>query len=82
MSYYQNYMADTVIRIDGNKRFAKSSDHPEEVDVSDAPKDCESIWGGQSYGIIYALEPITKEEYDTFGIKWDFGQFPQERVIL
>ena len=82
MEYYQNYMANTVVRVDGNTRYAKSSDHIEEVDVSSAPKDCCSIWGGQSYGIMYVLEPITKKDYDTFGIIWDFGSTPDERVIL
>ena len=75
-------MADTVIRVDGQQRFAKSSEHPEEINVSNAPKECYDIWGGQSFGIMYVLEPITKEEYETFGIKWDFGQTPKERVIL
>lgn len=82
MKYYQNFMADTVIRVDGNNRYAKSSDHIKEADVSNAPKECYSIWGGQSYGIMYVLEPITKEEYDTFGVKWDFGRSSNERVIL
>lgn len=82
MEYYKNYMANTVIKVDGNTRYAKSSDHIDEVDVSSAPKDCPSIWGGQSYGIMYVLEPITKKDYDTFGITWDFGSSPDKRVIL
>lgn len=82
MEYYQNYMADTVLRVNGHERFAKSSEHPQEINVSDTPKDCYSIWGGQSYGIMYVLEPISKEEYETFGIKWDFGATPKERIIL
>ena len=77
-------MADTVLRVNGHERFAKSSEHPQEINVSDTPKDCYSIWGGQSYGIMimYVLEPISKEEYETFGIKWDFGATPKERIIL
>ena len=82
MEYYQNYMADTVIRVDGNKRYAKSVDHIEECDVSDAPKDVKSIWGGESYGIFYILTPITEQEYKSFGVTWTFGESATKRINL
>ena len=82
MEYYQNYMADTVIRVDGNRRFAKSIDHIEECDVSNVPKEVKSIWGGESYGIFYVLTPISKQEYDTFGKTWTFGKSATEKVSL
>ncbi|MDD3153042.1 MAG: hypothetical protein PHE45_09175, partial [Bacteroidales bacterium] len=80
--YYQIYMADNVIRVDGERRYAKSVDHIQECDVTDVPKDVKSIWGGQSYGIIYALSPITEKDYNSFGIDWLFGESDTKRVNL
>lgn len=75
-------MADTVIRVDGNRRFAKSIDHIDECDVSNVPKEVKSIWGGESYGVFYMLTPITEQEYNSFGRTWTFGESSTKRVSL
>ncbi len=71
MKYFANYMADAVVREDNHgNRYVKHIENLREHAVN---KDCEAAWGGQSYGIIYLLEPITKEEYDSFGVEWDWS---------
>lgn len=71
MKYFANYMADAVVREDDNgNRFVKCIENLKEFP---ARKDSYIAWGGQSFGIIYDLEPISKEEYDTFCITWDWS---------
>ncbi len=71
MQYFKNFMADVVVRVDGEKRYIKSIfDHKE---VEDSNPDSNASFGGEGYGVFYVLEPITKEQYDTFGEKWTFG---------
>lgn len=70
MKYYSNYEADAVVRVDDNgDRYIKSIRHLRETKVS---KDNMIAYGVQGYGVTNFLSEITKEEYDTFGIDWDW----------
>lgn len=71
MKYFANYEADAVVREDdkGN-RFVKSIQNLAEHAVG---KDSPTAWGGQGYGVIYDLEPISRDDYDTFGVTWDWS---------
>ena len=79
MEYYKNYMADAVVRVDNDgKRFVKWLDYMggrEEYENSTNPETNTTAYGGEGYGVFYMLEPITKEDYDTFGITWTFGHY-------
>lgn len=71
MRYFANYEADAVIREDDNgNRYKKTIDFNWEG--GPAPKEDKEAWGIPSYGIYNFLEPITKREYDEFGITWDW----------
>lgn len=71
MKYFSNYEADAVVREDDNgQRYIK---HIEHLTEGKASKDNKEAWGIPSYGILNFLEPITKEEYDNFGITWDWN---------
>lgn len=69
MIYLYNYEADAVVREDDSKkRYLKWLDKPsEEIPVTD---ECKEAWGISSFGYYNILRPITKEQYDTFGIEW------------
>ncbi len=70
--YYSNYEADAVIRQDENgQRYIKRIEQLEEIPV---PKDSREAWGIPSYGILNMLRPITKEDYDGFGVTWDWSR--------
>ena len=81
MKYFSNYEADAVIREDDNgNRYVKTIDHLKEGGPAD--KDDEEVWGIPSYGRYNYLEPITKEEYDNFGITWDWNPIGGEKRIF
>lgn len=68
MNYYYNYEADVVVREDEDKkRYLKTLDDPREIS---AGKETKSAWGIPSYGYYNMLFPITKEQYDSYGITW------------
>lgn len=67
--YFYNYEADVVVREDesGNRHLKSLSDLNERF----ADKTSNAAWGIPTHGILNALHPITKEQYDSFGIEWD-----------
>lgn len=70
MKYFANYEADAVVREDDKgQRYIKRIDNLNEVAVS---KESREAWGIPSFGIRNMLEPITEEEYNGFGKKWDW----------
>ena len=72
MKYYANYEADAVIREDDNgQRFIKRIERL--IEGGPMPKDHKETWGIPSYGFFNELKPITKQEYDEFGITWDWS---------
>ncbi len=73
MQYYKNFMADAVVRVDGDTRFVKVRPPYNEIKITD-PKN-KTAFGGEGYGVFYILEPITKEQYETFGEKWIFDTY-------
>ncbi len=73
MEYYKNYMADAVVRVDGDRRYFKRAGDAQEYEASNP--DCKTTFGGEGYGVFYDLEPITKEMYDSFGVSWTFGAY-------
>lgn len=75
MEYYKNYMADAVVRVaDDGKRYTKKIDSYWK-EVYQPNPESKTAYGGEGYGVFYILEPITKEDYDTFGITWTFGDY-------
>ncbi len=71
MKYFSNYEADAVVREDDNgQRYIK---HIEYLRERKAGKDEREAWGIPSFSMENFLEPITKEEYDNFGITWDWN---------
>ena len=75
--FFGNWLDDSVIREDENgnryiKRFTPGK-VPVEVAVS---ADCKAAFGGQGYGEVHELREISKEEYETYGIKWGWGADP------
>ncbi len=80
MKYFANYMSDAVVREDeqGN-RYVKSIATLKETPAN---KDSKTAWGGESYGVYYFLEPISREEYDGFGVTWEWSQKTGKRVTL
>lgn len=71
MKYFANYMADTVIREnEKGERFRKRIEHLRET--GPVSKDIEEVWGIPTYGNYNELKPISKKDYDTFGIEWDW----------
>lgn len=81
MKYFANYEADAVIREDDNgSRYKKTLENLSEgFPVS---KDDKEAWGIPSFGYFNILEPITKQEYDEFGITWDWSPETGEKRIL
>ena len=77
MKYFANYEADAVIREDDNGvRFIKKI---EDLIEYRATKDNNEAWGIPSYGVFNELKPITKQEYDEYGITWDWSPFTGEK---
>lgn len=71
MEYYANYMGDDVVRIgDDGKRYIKRAGQ-KEVLAGDGSK---TACGGEGFGVFYMLEPITKEQYYSYGRKWEFDE--------
>lgn len=75
--FFGNWLDDSVIREDKNgnryiKRFTPGK-VPVEVAVS---ADCKAAFGGQGYGEVHELREISKEEYETYGVKWGWGAEP------
>ncbi len=80
MRYFANYEADAVIREnDEHERFIKTIENLSERPTS---KEDKEAWGIPSFGIYNFLEPITKQEYDEFGISWDWSPLTGERRSL
>lgn len=82
MEYYENYMDDAVVRVDGSRRFVKCIENrggQEEVEITN-PKN-KTAFGGEGFGVFYSLDPITKEEYDTFGSKWWWDPYTGKKVV-
>lgn len=68
MKYYKNYMADAVVRVDDDgKRYTKKIGQYQK-EVYQPNPESKAAYGGEGYGVFYILEPITKEDYDSFGI--------------
>lgn len=80
MRYFANYEADAVVREnDKGRRYIKRIENLNEVAVS---KESREAWGIPSFGIWNRLEPITEEEYKSFGKKWDCDPKTGERREL
>ena len=80
MKYYSNYEADAVIRENENgERFIKSIENLSELPAS---KDNKEAWGIPSFGYYNLLEPISKEDYEGFGITWDWSPETGDRRSL
>ena len=81
MKYYANYEADAVIREnDKGERFIKRIGRLSEG--GPVSKDHKEAWGIPSFGIYNFLEPISKQEYDEFGITWDWSPKTGKRRSL
>ena len=77
--FFGNWLDDSVIREDSNgnrfiKRFTRGK-IPVEVAVS---TDCVAAFGGQGYGEVHELKPISKKEYERFGIAWEWNKSAKE----
>ena len=72
MEFYKNYMADAVVRVDGSKRFIKT------LDYKNGQEEFENL---NSFGVFYILEPITKEDYETFNLSWTFGDNGEKKPL-
>lgn len=80
MKYYSNYEADAVIRENENgERFIKTIENLSELQAS---KDNKEAWGIPSFGYYNLLEPISKEDYEGFGITWDWSPETGDRRSL
>lgn len=80
MKYFENYEADAVVREDEDgKRYIKKIDSLKEHQVSRSNKEA---WGIPSYGVFNLLKLITKEEYEGFGITWDWSPETGEKRSL
>ena len=80
-NFFGNWLDDSVIREDENgnryiKRFTPGK-APVEVAVS---ADCKAAFGGQGYGEVHELREISKEEYETYGVKWGWGADPWHKM--
>ena len=78
--FFGNWLDDSVIREDENgnryiKRFTPGK-VPVEVAVS---ADCKAAFGGQGYGEVHELSPISQKDYERFGIAWEWGKTPGKR---
>lgn len=80
MKYYSNYEADAVIRENENgERFIKTIENLSELPAS---KDNKEAWGIPSFGYYNLLELISKEDYEGFGITWDWSPETGDRRSL
>lgn len=80
MKYFANYEADAVVRENDNgERFIKKIGNLAELPAS---KDNKEAWGIASFGIYNFLEKITKQEYEEFGVTWDWSPDTGERRAL
>jgi len=71
MKYYANYMADAVVRVDDDgNRYIKRLGQKEVL----ASENSKTAYGGEGFGVFYMLEPITKEQYYSYGRKWSFDE--------
>ena len=80
-NFFGNWLDDSVIREDENgnryiKRFTPGK-APVEVAVS---ADCKAAFSGQGYGEVHELREISKEEYETYGVKWGWGADPWHKM--
>lgn len=81
MKYFANYEADAVIREnDKGERFKKTIDNL--VERGPVSQEDRAAWGIPSFGFYNLLEPITKEEYDGFGVTWDWSPDTAKKRIL
>lgn len=80
MKYFANYEADAVVRENDNgERFIKKIGRLAEQPTS---KDNKEAWGIPSFGIYNFLEEITKQEYEDFGVTWDWSPDTGKRRAL
>lgn len=80
MKYFSNYEADAVVREDDDgNRYIKTIDNLNESRVE---KGYHKAYGVPSFGIHNFLEPITQDEYKTFGVKWYWSPYTGEKVIF
>jgi hypothetical protein len=80
MKYFSNYEADAVIREDENgHRFIKKIENLKEGEAS---KNNKEAWGIPSYGFYNLLKPISKEDYEGYGITWDWSPETGKRRSL
>lgn len=80
--FFGNWLDDSVIREDSNgnrfiKRFTRGK-IPVEVAVS---TDCKAAFGGQGYGKVHELSPISPKDYERFGVDWEWGRTPGKRIM-
>lgn len=65
-------MDDAVIREDQHgQRFVKYLGCNDEIGPCE--KSSKVAFGGESFGIFHELEPITRDEYESFGKAWVFS---------
>jgi len=86
MRYFKNFTADSVVREDDHgNRFVKTwfnFNHPDNfIEYGPAHKQSKTAYGGVGYGEFHILEPITKEEYESYGITWAFENDPQIKLL-
>jgi len=82
MKYFANYEADAVIKEnERGERFKKTIDDLTESN-NPVSKDDKEAWGIPSFGVYNYLEPITKQEYDEFGVTWDWSPITGEKRRL
>ncbi|EJW96537.1 hypothetical protein EVA_15353 [gut metagenome] len=80
MKYFANYEADAVVREDDNgNRYIRCIENLKEHPVG---KDSPTAWGIPSYGVTNFLEPISREEYETYGKTWDWSPTTGEKRVL
>ena len=82
MEFYKNYMADAVVRVDGLKRFIKTLDYKNgQEEFENLNPKSKIAFGGEGFGGFYILEPITKEDYETFNLSWTFGDNGEKKPL-
>lgn len=80
MKYFANSEADAVVKEDNQgNRYLRTI---ENLNEHPASKKNPKAWGISSYGVTNFLEPITKEEYESFGITWDWSPRTGEKRSL
>lgn len=81
MIYWQDYVNDCVYRKDDNGSYYVKTLNNYHNEVNLSEKQFEESTR-QGYGVTSFLEPIDKESYDTFGVKWRWSWKTGEKVFL